>query len=391
MKTRDVSAEIEPRSSSRLPVNRLTSIDVLRGITIAFMILVNDHIRNYAFAPLEHSKWNGCTPTDLVFPTFLFVVGISIVFSFQSRFARGTSKSSLLVHVFRRGIILFLIGLAIRAVGHANGENMRIYGVLQRIAVCYVIACILYLWDQRPGSQIAIVAAALVVYWILIRWVPIPGLGVPGRYFPLFDPTRNLGAYIDRHLFPGHLSRGLYDTEGLLGTLLPSTGTTLLGILTGTWLRSKSSPAMKAWSMLAAGVLGILLGLLWGHWFPINKQLWTSSYVLYSAGWALIALSIFYWAIEIKDWKKGWTYIWLVFGMNAITAYVISEFLGPVMNLIHVHMGNRTVGLKRYMATQFIMRIPSHHVASLAFSVTIVAICFVPVAILYRKKIFLKI
>ncbi|HVC89749.1 MAG TPA: hypothetical protein VND66_03915 [Acidobacteriaceae bacterium] len=383
------SAGIEPRSSSFLPSNRLVSVDVLRGITIAFMILVNNGMRN-SYAALKHAKWNGWTPTDLVFPTFLFLVGITIVFSTESRLSRGASKSSILLHNFRRACILFLLGLVVNGFPYFHLSTLRIYGVLQRIAICFLIASILYLLDRRPGSKIVFVVVALFGYWVLIRWVPIPGLGMPGRDFPLFDQTRNLTAYIDRHIFPGRLYVKVRDPEGLLSDL-PAVGTTLLGMLTAMWLRSKRSPALKAWGMLAAGILGILLGVLWGHWFPINKNLWTSSYVLFAAGWALIGLSIFYWAIDIRNWRKGWTYVWLVFGMNAITAYVFSELLGSTLSAIHVHAGIQSVKLSQYYFDLCFAKIPSPHLASLAYSISIVAICFVPVAVLYRKKIFLKI
>ena len=383
------SAGIEPRSSSFLPSNRLVSVDVLRGITIAFMILVNNGMRN-SYAALKHAEWNGWTPTDLVFPTFLFLVGITIVFSTESRLSRGASKSSILLHNFRRACILFLLGLVVNGFPYFHLSTLRIYGVLQRIAICFLIASILYLLDRRPGSKIVFVVVALFGYWVLIRWVPIPGLGMPGRDFPLFDQTRNLTAYIDRHIFPGRLYVKVRDPEGLLSDL-PAVGTTLLGMLTAMWLRSKRSPALKAWGMLAAGILGILLGVLWGHWFPINKNLWTSSYVLFAAGWALIGLSIFYWAIDIRNWRKGWTYVWLVFGMNAITAYVFSELLGSTLSAIHVHAGIQSVKLSQYYFDLCFAKIPSPHLASLAYSISIVAICFVPVAVLYRKKIFLKI
>lgn len=388
-KVLDLSGPAAPSPLAPRPSGRLVSLDVLRGITIAFMILVNNHVRDYAYAPLEHSDWNGWTPTDLVFPTFLFLVGITIVFSFQSRLDRGASKSSLLVHSFRRAAILFAIGLAIRFVGHMHGQNMRVYGVLQRIAICFFIASIIYLLDSRPVTIAIIAATALLGYWVLIRWVPVPGLGMPGRDFPLFDQTRNLGAFIDRHLFPGHLSRGDYDTEGLLGSLLPATATTLLGMLTAFWLRSARPRAIKVWGMLGAGILAIILGEIWSQWFPINKKLWTSSYVLFCAGIALVLLAACYYLIEIKGWKKGWTYIWLVFGMNAIAAYVFSEFLGSVMSWIRLpyHHGN----LHRWLINFFVGGIPSHHVASLAYSLAIVAICFVPMALLYWKKIFIKI
>ena len=381
---------ISAPTSARISTNRLVSVDVLRGITIAFMILVNNGYSNDAFPALEHAEWNGWTPTDLVFPTFLFLVGATIVFSFESRLSRGASKSSLLLHTFRRACILFALGLLVNGFPHFPLETLRIYGVLQRIAICFLIASILYLLDRRPASKIVLVVLALFGYWILLRWVPVPGFGMPGRDIPLFDPTRNLGAYIDRHIFPGRLYRGVRDPEGLLSNI-PALGTTLLGMLTAMWLRSKRSPSIKAWGMLAAGILGIVLGQAWGLWFPINKNLWSSSFVLFAAGIALVALSICYWAIDIKNWKTGWTYVWLVFGMNAITAYVFSELLSSMLHAIDVHTGTKTVSPSWYVFTHCFSRIPSYHLASLAYSISIVAVCFVPVAILYSKKIFLKV
>src|ERR1035437_10331021 len=272
------STAVAATRASRVPAKRLVSLDVLRGITIAFMILVNNGIPNYAFPALEHAEWNGWTPTDLVFPTFLFLVGVTIVFSFESRLSRGASKSSLLLHTIRRACILFALGLLVNGFPHFPLATLRIYGVLQRIAICFLIASVLYLLDRRPWSKIAIIVLALFGYWVLLRWVPVTGFGMPGRDIPLFDPGRNLGAYIDRHIFPGRLYRGVRDPEGLLSNI-PALGTTLLGMLTAIWLRSKRSPSIKAWGMLAAGVLGIFLGQVWGLWFPINKNLWSSSYV----------------------------------------------------------------------------------------------------------------
>ena len=325
----------------------------------------------------------------LGFPTFLFLVGVSIVFSFEFRLGRGASKSSLLVHTLRRAFILFALGLVVNGFPHFPLATLRIYGVLQRIAICFLIAGILYLLDRKPNSKIVIVVVALLGYWVLLRWVPVPGFGMPGRDIPLFDPVRNLGSYIDRHIFPGRLYRGVRDPEGLLSTSA-CLGTTLLGMLTGMWLRSKRSAVMKAWGMLAGGVLGILLGLFWGRWFPINKNLWSSSYVLFAAGIALVALSICYWAIDIRKWKKRWTYVWLVFGMNAITVYVFAELLSSTLYAIDMHTGTKTVSLSGYLFDHCFAEIPSHHLASLAYSISIVAVCFIPVAILYRKKIFLK-
>lgn len=384
------STPVVASRTSRIPSNRLVSVDVLRGITIAFMILVNNGFSNYPFPALEHAEWNGWTPTDLVFPTFLFLVGVTIVFSFDSRLSRGASKSSLLLHTFRRACILFALGLVVNGFPYFPLATLRIYGVLQRIAICFLIAGVFYLLDRRPGSKIVVIVLALFGYWILLRWVPVPGYGMPGRDIPLFDPMRNLGAYIDRHIFPGRLYRGVRDPEGLLSDI-PAVATTLLGMLTAMWLRSKRIPSIKAWGMLVAGILGIVLGQVWGLWFPINKNLWSSSYVLFAAGIALVALSVCYWAIDIKNWKTGWTHIWLVFGMNAITAYVFSELLSATLYAIRVQSGTTTVSLSAYLFDHCFAGISSHHMASLAYSITIVAICFIPVAILYRRKIFLKV
>jgi predicted acyltransferase len=162
-------------------------------------------------------------------------------------------------------------------------------------------------------------------------------------------------------------------------------------MLTAMWLRSRRSPARKAWGMLAAGIIGVFLGQLWNHWFPINKNLWTSSFVLLAAGFSLIGLAICYWAIEIKNWRKGWTYVWIVFGMNAITAYVFSELLATTVSKIHLHTAAGSIRLKTYVFDHVFMKIPNLHLAALAYSLTMVALSFILVLVLYRKKIFLKV
>lgn len=370
---------------------RLLSLDVLRGLTIAFMILVNNNgDEEHAYAQLQHAFWNGWTATDLIFPTFLFLVGVSIVFAFEARLARGASRQSLLIHTFRRAAILFVIGVVLHGYPHFHLHTLRIYGVLQRIAICFFLASALYLWDRKPASKIVVAAIALLGYWILLRWVPIPGYGMPGRDIPLFDLHANMTAFIDRHLFPGRLYNGYRDPEGLLSDL-PALATTLLGVLTGIWLRSKRSASQKALGMGIAGVCGIALGLLWNHWFPINKNLWTSSFVLLAAGCSATSLAICYWAIEIKQWRRGWTYPWLVFGSNAISAYVLSEFLSATLSSIHVHNGTGILNLQQYLFRNVFA--PGHGlaVASLLYSICFVVVCFVPMAVLYHKKIFIKV
>ncbi len=375
-----------PRLSSANS-NRLVSLDVLRGITIAFMILVNNGTGPHVFRPLLHSEWNGWTPTDLVFPTFLFLMGVSIVFSTESRLARGAAKVSIFLHTLRRFAILFLLGLVVNGFPFFHLATLRIYGVLQRIAICFLIASILYLWDRRVTTKITLVVAALVGYWILIRWVPVPGYGMPGRDIPFMDKQANLTAYIDRLIFPSRLYVGTRDPEGLLSTL-PAVATTLLGTLTALWLRSTRSLRKKATGMFVAGVLSTILGEIWNIWFPINKNMWTSSYVLLAAGFSLVLFAFCYWAIEVKDWKRWRTYFWLVFGMNAITAYVFSELLASALRAIKIG-GGQTLE----QAIYFHLFAPIHppKMGSLLYAIMFVLVCWLPIAVLYRKRIFIKI
>lgn len=377
-----VSFERPTRTSS----TRLVSLDVLRGITIAFMILVNNG-SEYSYWPLKHSDWNGWTPTDLVFPTFLFVVGTTIVFSSESRLSRGASKRSLALHTVRRFVILFLLGLVVNGFPFFHLATLRIYGVLQRIAICFLICSFLYLWDRRPTSKIVLAVAALLGYWALMRLVPVPGYGVPGRDIPFLDKNANLVAWLDRHIFPGRLYERVRDPEGLLSNI-PAVATTLLGMLTAMWLRTKESMERKCAGMLGAGIVLILLGELWNPWFPINKKLWTSSYVLFAAGASLLGLAICYWAVEIRGWKKGWTYYWLVFGSNAITAYVLSELLASGLDAIKLGP-SRTLNSLIYQGVFRPVHPPG--IGALLYALTFVMVCWLVVWPLYVKRIFIKV
>lgn len=378
-----------PTSSS--VSTRWVSLDVLRGLTIAFMILVNNNgDEAHAYGILRHSVWNGFTPTDLVFPTFLFLVGISIVLSTESRLARNTTKTTLLGHIVRRSILLFALGLVVNGFPFFPLHTLRIYGVLQRIALCYLLCSLLYFVGKRVGEKVVVLVLALVGalmgYWLLMRWVPVPGYGMPGSAIPFLDPNANLVAYIDRHIFPGRLYEVTRDPEGLLSTL-PALGTALIGMLTGLWLRSSRSLRQKTAGILTAGVAALLCGSLWNVWFPINKKLWTSSYVLFAAGWSLLLLALCYWLIEVRKLHRG-LLPWLVFGKNAITAYVFAELLQSTTYVIQTH-NHATLHQVMYGYVQAL--VPSAPVASLVFSVGFVAVCWVPMYFLYRKNIFLKV
>jgi predicted acyltransferase len=391
--TRTVSAPdplVSPVSSSK----RYLAVDVLRGLTLMFMIMVNNNGGEQAFGAMKHAAWNGFTPTDLVFPTFLFLVGASIVFSTESRLARGVTRASLFAHTVRRAVIIFLLGLVVNSFPFFRLSTMRFYGVLPRIALCYLVIATLYIFIRRPdgtptvADKIGLLVACLLGYYILMRFVPVPGFGMPGHDIPLLDKDGNLTAWLDRQIFSArHLYEGTRDPEGLLSTI-PAFGTTLIGLLTGLFLRtSKQSDSRKALSLAIAGLSGVLLGFVWNPWFPINKKLWTSSFVLYAAGWSLLALAIFWFLVQVRGWRRG-TGALLVFGTNAITAYVVSELFGPGLSYVMVapHMN---VWLWVYNRIAAVISSPPF--AALAYSTFYMLLCWLIVLPLYRKKIFIKI
>jgi predicted acyltransferase len=364
---------------------RVLSLDIARGITIAFMIMVNNN-GAAAYHPFNHSAWNGWTPTDLVFPTFVFLVGASIVLSFGKRFEQRTSKARIAASIFRRAAILFALGLVVNGFPHFPLHTLRIYGVLQRIALCYLVAGLFYLWRRDAASKIVAIVVLLVGYWILMRYVPVPGFGVPTHQIPLLDPDRNWVAWLDRRLLPGRLYEGVRDPEGLLSTF-PAIATALLGLLAGLWMRSERTRQQITAGFLAAAAALIALGELWNLSFPINKKLWTSSYVLFAAGCSLLLLGFLYFCIDVKQWRRPFTQPWIVFGTNAIFAYMLSELLASTLWNVHVH-GRETLWTWTY--TPF-RDIQPPGVGSLIYSIAFTAVCWLPTWLLWRRRIFLKI
>lgn len=365
---------------------RLMSLDIVRGITIWFMIIVNNSGRA-AYAPLHHAQWNGWTPTDLVFPSFLFLVGTSIEFALGRRMEQGAARLPLAIGALRRAAILFVLGLVVNGFPHFHPGTQRIYGVLQRIALCYLIASLVYLWRRDVRTEVTIIVLAIVGYWVLMRFVPVPGAGLPGRDIPLLDPDQNLVAWLDRHLLPGRLYEGVRDPEGLL-SCLPALGTTFLGMLTGKWLRSGRTRTHICIGLLAGAVLLITAGQLWNLSFPINKKLWTSSYVLFAAGCTLLLFAACYWLADVKRWQGGWTVPWRVFGTNAIFAYMLSELLPEGLGSIHLASG---ASVLTWIDAHSFHHISPPPVAALAFSLAITLVCWLATYLLWKKKIFLKI
>ena len=373
--------------------SRLMCLDIYRGLMVAGMILVdNPGSDENAYWPMIHTKWNGWTAADFIFPSFLFLVGISMVYSYAARRERGDTKRQIFAHAIKRSLILIAIGLLVNAspILGLDLHTWRFEGVTQRIGICYFFSSILELWVGRREQWIALVAC-LVGYWALLRFVPVPGAGVPGRDIPFMDQVQNLPAWLDRKLFMGHLYDGNRDPEGIIHTI-PAIGTTLIGVLTGHWLKTRTDSRKLIARMVMFGILGIIIGGIWNRWFPINKNLWTSSFVLFSGGLALLFLSLLYWMVEVKRWRGAWTMPILVFGMNAIAGFVADSLIyGP--GYTFTAKGPNGATMNWHEAAQSWLETAGLGTAnaSLVYSLVAMVICWILLWFLWRKKTFLKI
>ncbi len=366
---------------------RMLSLDVFRGITIAGMVLVNNPgTWGAIYSPLEHAEWHGWTPTDFIFPFFLFIVGISITLALARRVESGGSQRDLYWKIIRRTVLIFALGLFLAGFPYFDFTTIRIPGVLQRIAVCYLISSLIFLkTDWKTQSLIAV--ALLFVYWMLLTLVPVPGYGAGD-----LGKEGNLAAYIDRALLEGHIWKQakVYDPEGILSTI-PAISTTLAGILTGHWLRSRRTPLEKAGGMFFAGACCVAVGWAWNFWFPINKPLWTSSYVVFTAGMALQLLALCYWLIDIKNHQR-WATPFRIFGVNALALFVLSGLLSRLMSLWKIPQADGSPGnLQSFIYEHFFASWLAPINASLAFAIAYIFLWLGLMAILYRKKIFIKV
>lgn len=367
--------------------DRLLSLDVFRGITIAGMILVNNPGNWGAIYPaLGHAKWHGVTPTDLIFPFFLFIVGVAITYSLSKRKQRGDNQTKLILQIIRRSATLFLLGLLLAGFPNYNLEHIRIPGVLQRIGVVYLVASIIFL-KTSVKTQGIIAGSLLLIYWALMSLVPVPGVG-----YPNLQPETNLGAWLDNLLLNGHLWRlsRVWDPEGILSTV-PAVSTALSGILVGHWLRSKKEENEKIAWMFVWGCIALVIAAFWDMWFPINKSLWTSSYVVYTSGMAVIFLAICYFLIDVKG-IKWWTKPFIVYGMNAITVFFLSGIMARLLTLIKwTNAEGQDVTLGAYLYSNYFSPFFSPINASLAWALCYVLLWLGLMWILYAKKIFIKV
>ncbi len=423
---------------------RLVSLDVFRGMTIAGMVLVNNPgTWSAIYAPLKHAEWHGITPTDYIFPFFLFIVGIAIPIALGRRLENGIT-SDVYRKIFTRALLIFGLGLFLTAFplidfsnvnlpffaklitmfslaatcyfwlvdnkkltialgfislltlvilyfsgfGFINFGTLRIPGVLQRIAVCYAIVSVLFLhtnWKQQTIIGIIL----LLFYWLIMTVVPVPGCEIT----TIDNKACNLAAYLDRTIFTeNHIWRSakVYDPEGILSTI-PAIVTTISGVLTGTWLSSKRADLEKVGGILFFGVILCALGYIWQHFFPYNKPLWTSSYVIYTSGLALCFLGACYWLIDIKGYRK-WSKPFVIFGVNALALFIFSGLLGRILGLIKVTGAEGTeINLQKWIFDTFFLSIASPINASLMFAISYILFWLFLMWLLYRRRIFIKV
>jgi len=359
---------------------RLQSLDALRGFDM-FWIMGGEAIVHAAAkltgwsafvwfsAQLDHPEWHGFALYDLIFPLFLFMAGVAMPFSFEKRLERGDTRAQLYRHVIARGLLLVLLGMIYNGLLQFDWDTMRYPSVLGRIGLAYLFAGLIVL-NFGVRGQVLRVVGLLVGYWAALRFIPVPGFGAHD-----LSPGHTLTDWIDRQLIPGHLYRGDRDPEGLLGTV-PAIGTALLGALTGELLKTdRYSGYVKTAAMAAAGVLLVALAQLWNLEFPINKNLWTSSFTLQCAGLSLILLAIFYLMIDV--WKfRAWAFPFIVIGSNSIFIYMSEGFI-DFEHTVNFFLG----GLLRDTG--------AYH--ALLMAIAIVAVKWLLLYVMYKKRIFLRV
>ncbi|AWW28779.1 heparan-alpha-glucosaminide N-acetyltransferase [Echinicola strongylocentroti] len=358
---------------------RLISLDALRGATIAAMILVNfPGSWDSVFPPLLHAHWNGITPTDFIFPFFLFIVGVSIALAYSKSLSNGLPKRDLYKKTLIRGVKIFVLGVVLGMIPQFDFADIRVAGVLQRISIVFVVCSFLFL-QSGWRSQVFVMTFILIGYWLTMVLIPDP---VTGEV--MLEPGDNVAAWIDLRLLPGKMWNGNWDPEGIYSTL-PAVATGILGMLAGKLLLSDKDKIEKAAHLMVMGFALTLLGLFWSLFFPLNKNLWTSSYVLVTAGVAFGFLGAFYYWVDVKGNRWG-TKPWIIFGSNAITVYVLADVLSL---LFYVWLFDDASLSAHFMevATDAGMM---PELASMVFATMFVAVNFVPAYLLYQRRIFIK-
>lgn len=364
---------------------RLVSLDAFRGATMALMVLVNDPgDGEHVYAPLEHSEWNGWTPTDVVFPSFMWIVGVALTIVLTRRLAAGVPRARIFAQVFRRAVILYVLGLITYVYPNFDLSTQRILGVLQRIAICYLIAAAIYLTTNIRG-QILWIISLLGGYWLLMTLVPVPGYGA-GR----LDVEGNFAHYIDRLVLGAHnyIYTKTWDPEGIVSTI-PAIATVLFGVMAGHILRLDRPLTRRAAWLFAAGVLLLAAGQICNIWLPINKKLWTSSFSLFMAGLDFVIFAGMLWLVDVRGYKR-FTKPLSIMGMNAIAVYLASELLEQVLDAIHFTSGGKAVNLHEWLYAPF-SAVASPANASLLWAIAYTLLMYVLAYVMYRRGWFLRV
>lgn len=357
---------------------RILSIDALRGFTMLFIIGGSSFFASFykvwpnsftsALAKnMDHAEWEGFTFLDLIFPLFLFLVGLLIPFVIEKYKSKGFTQRKLHLHVLKRSLVLIFLGLVNYGLLRFNWAEMRWSSVLGRIGICYFLASLLVMhsnWKVQAVTTLIII----IGYWATVMFIPVPGYGAG-----VLTPEGCLTTWLDQKIIPGKLGLGLYDRQGVLSTFT-ALATTLIGVLSGHWLFSKRTEKQKTLGFVIAGIVLLITGKIWGQYFLISRNIWTSSFVLYSAGWSLLLMAAFYWIIDVKGYRK-WTFPFVVIGMNSITIWV----------------GQRLIDFN--YTTNFLFRGLSNHlgiIQPIFLAFALISIKWLFLWFLYRQKIFLK-
>jgi len=362
-----------------LQSNRLISLDALRGFTIAAMIMVNfPGNEQYVYFTLRHTKWNGLSFTDTIAPVFLFVIGVSIVYAYTKRLNDGTPKSSLYKKIIFRSFKIFAVGMFLNLMPDFDFDNIRWTGTLHRIALVFMFCAILFLntnWKQ----QVWIAAVLLVAYWLALTLIPTPGIGKV-----MLEPGVNIVAWVDSKYLPGKMWQGTWDPESILSTI-PAIVSGITGMLVGRLMMSRLAPAEKVNYLMTAGLFSVIAGYFWGLIFPVNENLWTSSFVLVTSGLGALLLGALYFIVDMLGYKNG-VRTGVIFGANAIAVYVLAD----VLALLFYRAEFGGLPLNELAVNQLVQAGMQPELASWIYALFFVAVNFVPAYILYRKKIFIK-
>jgi predicted acyltransferase len=397
---------------------RLVSLDVFRGLTVAGMLLVNDPgTWSAIYPPLRHADWHGWTPTDLIFPFFLFIVGITTQLSISARRERGDDEGAITRQILKRGALIFLLGFLINGFpfftwGAVAGnpdpsfldrvvdrlENWRIMGVLQRIGIAYIVSALIAT-RATLRAQVVTTASILLAYWFVMTVLPVPGTGgTPGALL-LGRGETTMAGYLDRvfldwtrfglgnHLW---INSRTWDPEGILSTA-GAIATALLGNLAGRWIGEPRPLMERVAGLFAAGAIAMMAGLMW-HWsFPINKNIWTSSYVLFTAGLACVSLATILWLVEIQNWRR-WTTPFVTYGLNPMAAFVGSAIMARLIySILKVESDGQRIALQAWIYRTFFASWLAPMNASLAFALAFVAFWYGVLLLLQRRNILFKV